>query len=500
MFPLSRRTSTAVRVSSLALATLFTAGVAGRPATAKRPAITEMPKVDGTDFYMFRSYETGREGYVTLIANYMPLQDAYGGPNYFALDPDACYRIHIDNDGDGVEDITFQFRVATGSAQTSRCRSAAPAGVGAARSTSGRSRRARRPRPRTTRRELHAVRSSAARSQRAARCSVATKPSAGGNRFAKPVDNIGQQDDPRLRGLRQPVHLRRSDIPGCDGSGPRLRRPAQGVVRGQPGRGLRPGQHRNPARARATPSANAIDDKNITTFALEVPIACLTERQRSGDRRLDDRARCRATARSAPTPTFEAPATESGRLRPGLAPRHAAGQRGRDRPQGQEPVQRQPRRGTTWRTSPTYVTNPTLPELLEILFGASGAPEQLPAHRPGGGVRHRRRGPEPARRRRDAAAQHLDRADARRRRRTTSASSAATTPASRTAGGRATTWSTSSCGSRWASSATPSPASSATRPTRRPGNLPFTDGTLQDAAPVRRTFPYLRAPLPGSPN
>ncbi len=74
------------------------------------PAITTTPKVDGTDFYMFNSYEPGRTGYVTLIANYLPLQDAYGGPNYFKLDPNALYEIHVDNNGDGKEDITFQFR------------------------------------------------------------------------------------------------------------------------------------------------------------------------------------------------------------------------------------------------------------------------------------------------------------------------------------------------------------------------------------------------------
>jgi hypothetical protein len=65
--------------------------------------ITEYPKVDASDFYMFRSYEAGREGFVTLIANYLPLQDSYGGPNYFMLDPDAVYDIHIDNDGDAEE-------------------------------------------------------------------------------------------------------------------------------------------------------------------------------------------------------------------------------------------------------------------------------------------------------------------------------------------------------------------------------------------------------------
>jgi hypothetical protein len=74
------------------------------------PFITKNPKIDATDFYMFRSYETGRENYVTLIANYIPLQDPYGGPNYFSMDPDALYEIHIDNNGNAQEDITFQFR------------------------------------------------------------------------------------------------------------------------------------------------------------------------------------------------------------------------------------------------------------------------------------------------------------------------------------------------------------------------------------------------------
>jgi hypothetical protein len=74
------------------------------------PAITGMPKVDATDFYMFNSYEAGRSGYVTLIADYLPLQPGYGGPNYFKLDENALYEIHIDNNGDGKEDITFQFR------------------------------------------------------------------------------------------------------------------------------------------------------------------------------------------------------------------------------------------------------------------------------------------------------------------------------------------------------------------------------------------------------
>ena len=74
------------------------------------PNITRMPTLDATDFYVFNSYEAGREAYVSLIANYIPLQDAYGGPNYFVMDPQAVYSIHIDNDGDAKADISFNFR------------------------------------------------------------------------------------------------------------------------------------------------------------------------------------------------------------------------------------------------------------------------------------------------------------------------------------------------------------------------------------------------------
>ena len=77
------------------------------------PLITATPKVDGTDLYMFTSYETGRDDFVTVIANYVPLQDPGGGPNYFTLDDEAIYEIHIDNSGDAVEDITFQFQFNT---------------------------------------------------------------------------------------------------------------------------------------------------------------------------------------------------------------------------------------------------------------------------------------------------------------------------------------------------------------------------------------------------
>lgn len=105
---IARHSLCAALVAS-AVASMFAA-----PAMAsshrEAPFITQMPKVDGTDFYMFQSYDPAAPKTTTLIADYVPLQDAYGGPNYFAMDPNALYEIHIDNTGKGKESITYQFR------------------------------------------------------------------------------------------------------------------------------------------------------------------------------------------------------------------------------------------------------------------------------------------------------------------------------------------------------------------------------------------------------
>ncbi len=89
---------------------LTAAGDALASSHREAPFVTKYPQSDGTDFYLFKSYEPGREDYVTMIANYIPVQAAYGGPHYFPLDSQALYEIHVDNDGDSIEDLTFQFR------------------------------------------------------------------------------------------------------------------------------------------------------------------------------------------------------------------------------------------------------------------------------------------------------------------------------------------------------------------------------------------------------
>jgi hypothetical protein len=75
------------------------------------PEISKDPVADSTDVYAFVSPD--RPDSVTLISNYIPLQGPAGGPNFYEFGDDVRYDIHIDNDGDGRPDVTYQFRFET---------------------------------------------------------------------------------------------------------------------------------------------------------------------------------------------------------------------------------------------------------------------------------------------------------------------------------------------------------------------------------------------------
>lgn len=77
---------------------------------SEAPLIAMDRYADNTDTYAFRSTETGRDGFVTLIGNWIPFQEPSGGPHYYLWDDTVLYEIKIDNTGDGVEDITYQFQ------------------------------------------------------------------------------------------------------------------------------------------------------------------------------------------------------------------------------------------------------------------------------------------------------------------------------------------------------------------------------------------------------
>ncbi len=74
------------------------------------PLIIADPLADNTDVYAFRSTESGRDGFVTLIANYIPFEEPAGGPHFYKFDDTVVYSIKVDNTGDGVADITYEFR------------------------------------------------------------------------------------------------------------------------------------------------------------------------------------------------------------------------------------------------------------------------------------------------------------------------------------------------------------------------------------------------------
>ena len=75
------------------------------------PEISKDPVADSTDLYAFVSPD--RPDTVTLIANYLPLEEPAGGPNFYEFGNDVAYHINIDTDGDGYPDITYRFAFST---------------------------------------------------------------------------------------------------------------------------------------------------------------------------------------------------------------------------------------------------------------------------------------------------------------------------------------------------------------------------------------------------
>ncbi len=75
------------------------------------PGTSKDPVVDSTDLYAFVSPD--KPDTVTIIANYIPLQDPAAGPNFFEFGDDVLYQIHIDNNGDGLAEITYGFHFKT---------------------------------------------------------------------------------------------------------------------------------------------------------------------------------------------------------------------------------------------------------------------------------------------------------------------------------------------------------------------------------------------------
>jgi len=331
------------------------------------PAILSNPPVDGTDFYMFRSYEPGREGFVTLIANYLPLQDAYGGPNYFPLDPEAFYDIHIDNDGDAVEDITFRFKFSNPSPGITIPVNGVDVAVpllNLAPVTTPGSGAMNQKRLFTLRVVSGDVRDETSST------AFATTSRTGGPFFASPFDYTGPKTFPNYTSYARRF-IQGVQIPGC-GEGRVFvgqRKDSFAVNLGETFDLV------NIANPVGEPDAvpSTIADKNITSLALEVPTDCLTS-----DSTIIGgwtTARLPRTRTLSEDPTYEMPNIQGGdfvqvsRLSMPLVNEVVIGLPDKNRFNASHP--------SADAQFATYVTNPTLPELLEILFGTE-APNNFP--------------------------------------------------------------------------------------------------------------------------
>jgi hypothetical protein len=355
------------------------------------PFITSRPKVDGTDFYMFNSYEAGRTGFVTLIANYQPFENPQGGPNYYTMDPNALYEIHIDNNGDGVEDLTFQFRFTTttsGLAVMAGSKSIPVplANIGPFTYTNATDQNV------AETYTLTLVRGNA----RTGTVQPIVDAQTGGTTFAKPYDNIGAKSFPNYLAYVAPF-VRSITIPGCSTPGR--------VFVGQRQDGFvvnlgetfdlvnikYPVEELAPAGTNARQLApNSLAGYNVTSIALEVPTTCLTSGTdpviggwttaslRQAEVLNPQPQSSKSTASVGPVSTPTGPSVEGGawnqvsRLGMPLVNEIIIGLPDKDRFNASQP--------TNDGQFADYVTNPSLPVLLQALFGAAGvlAPNVYP--------------------------------------------------------------------------------------------------------------------------
>lgn len=366
-------------LAATAAATVSAAATPGWASSHREaPAITETPKVDGTDFYMFRSYEPGRQDFVTFIANYQPLQAPYGGPNYFTMDPDAIYEIHIDNDGDAVEDLTYQFNFDNTLVN----------GRGITLDIGGKNipipLRAAGPitapnDPTQGETESYSV-TLVTGDRRSGRRSAIINAAGGSTVFAKPIDNIGSKTVPDYPSYAAQF-IYQVTIPHCHAPGRVFvgqRAEAFAVNLGEvfdlvnlvpiegdstPGAGDGGGFPGGITQDRA--NDDVVGVSNVTSLAIEVPIACVTGGG-NGVIGAWTTASLPQAALKYPSPSYERPTRYSGafvqqsRLSTPLVNELVIGLNKKDLFNAAEPM------GDAALAD--FVTNPTLPELLNILF------------------------------------------------------------------------------------------------------------------------------------
>ncbi|WP_053076654.1 DUF4331 domain-containing protein [Caenimonas sp. SL110] len=359
---------------ALSVSLALTFGVTtGAMASSHReaPFIAGQPQTDATDFYMFRSYESGRQNFVTLLANYIPFQDPQGGPNYYQFNPNGLYEIHIDNNGDAVEDMTFQFRFTSTPKDT-----ALTVGGKATKIPLINSGTITGVNPASLNvRETFTIDLVRGNRRTGARTSVAAS-SGGATTFDKPVDNIGEKSFPNGYANYAAQHVYNVAIPGCATPGKVFvgqRKEPFYIAIGKVFDLI----NLNPLGPEVGGNNNDLEGKSVSTIAMELPIDCVAT---SADPVIS--AYTTASVRqarlinAAPATGLNKASKEGGawaqvsRLGMPLVNEVVIGLSDKDKFNASKP--------TGDGQFIDYVTNPALPALIELLFPSAKAPTNFP--------------------------------------------------------------------------------------------------------------------------
>jgi hypothetical protein len=338
------------------------------------PFVTEHPKVDATDFYMFRSYEAGRADYVTIVACYIPFQPPYGGPNFFQLDSDALYEIHIDNDADAEEDLTFQFRftnelkdIALDIGPEGNKKSVPVPVINVGQISAGNT-------DALNIEESYTVTLVRGDRRFGSRHTIKNADT-NARKFLKPVDNIGQKSIPDYDAYAA-AHTYNIKLPGSSQNGRMFVGQRKDPFAVNLGEAFDLVNITNPL---GPPDAeqNVLEDNSVTAFVLELPISWLTDSHHPIIGGWTTASMRQAQILN-PHPSFMFPALSGGpwvqvsRLSSPLVNELVIGIRDKDRFNSSEPKDD--------GQFLDYVTHPTLPAILEILYGNAGvvAPTLFP--------------------------------------------------------------------------------------------------------------------------
>jgi hypothetical protein len=106
-----RRSALAVALPAALAAAAIAIPIGFGSSHREAPLTALDPTADDTDVYAFTAQDA--PGTLTIVANWIPLEDPAGGPNFFRFDDRAHYYMNIDNTGDGKADIRYEFRFKT---------------------------------------------------------------------------------------------------------------------------------------------------------------------------------------------------------------------------------------------------------------------------------------------------------------------------------------------------------------------------------------------------